>query len=152
MLKAVLDTSILVSAFLKHSGVNAKVLQQAKDRFQLHLSEDILEETSRVLLTYGRIRKKYVYSDNEAREYLETLRIIADQVIRAVPRIRVIKNDPQDDLVLACGVKSGADYIVSKDNHLRDLKEYRGIKIVSSLEFLEIIKGNQIPSTLKNPY
>jgi predicted nucleic acid-binding protein len=52
MLKAVLDTSILVSAFLKHSGVNAKVLQQAKDRFQLHLSEDILEETSRVLLTY----------------------------------------------------------------------------------------------------
>ena len=85
MLKAVLDTSILVSAFLKHSGVNAKVLQQAKDRFQLHLSEDILEETSRVLLTYERIRKKYIYSDNEAREYLETLRIVAERVIRAVP-------------------------------------------------------------------
>jgi predicted nucleic acid-binding protein len=58
MLKAVLDTSILVSAFLKHSGVNARVLQQAKDRFQLYLSEDILEETIRVLLTYERIRKK----------------------------------------------------------------------------------------------
>jgi len=118
MLKAVLDTSILVSAFLKHSGVNAKVLQQAKDRFQLHLSEDILEETSRVLLTYERIRKKYIYSDNEAREYLETLRIVAERVIRAVPRIRVIKNDPQDDPFLACGLKSEADYIVSKDNHL----------------------------------
>jgi putative PIN family toxin of toxin-antitoxin system len=144
MLKAVLDTSILVSAFLKHSGVNAKVLQQAKDRFQLHLSEDILEETSRVLLTYERIRKKYMYSDNEAKEYLETLRIVAERVIRVVPRIRVIKNDPKDDPVLACGLKSEADYIVSKDNHLKDLKEYRGIKIVSSPEFLEIIKGSQI--------
>jgi predicted nucleic acid-binding protein len=58
MLKAVLDSSILISAFLKHSGVNARVLQQAKDRFQLYLSEDILEETIRVLLTYERIRKK----------------------------------------------------------------------------------------------
>ena len=142
MLKAVLDTSVLVSAFLKHSGVNAKVLQQAKDRFQLHLSEDILEETSRVLLTYERIRKKYMYSDNEARDYLETLRIVAERVITVVPRIRVIKNDPHDDSVLACGLKSEADYIVSKDNHLRELKEYRGIKIVSTLEFLEIIKGS----------
>ena len=142
MLKAVLDTSVLVSAFLKHSGVNAKVLRQAKDCFQLHLSEDILEETSRVLLTYERIRKKYMYSDNEAREYLETLRIVAERVITVVPRIRVIKNDPQDDSVLACGLKSEADYIVSKDNHLRELKEYRWIKIVSTLEFLEIIKGS----------
>ena len=59
MLKAVLDTSILVSAFLKNEGVNAKVLLGAKDRYQLYLSEDILEETNLVLLTYGRIRKKY---------------------------------------------------------------------------------------------
>ena len=42
MVKAVLDTSILVSAFLKHSWINAKVLQQAKDRYQLYLSEEIL--------------------------------------------------------------------------------------------------------------
>jgi uncharacterized protein len=144
MIKAVFDTSILVSAFLKHSGVNAKVLRQAKDRLQLHLSEDTLEETNRVLLTYERIRKKYTYSDTEAREYLEALRIIAERVIRVVPRIKVIKNDPQDDPVLACGLKSEADYIVSKDNHLVELKEYGGIKIVSSLEFLEIIKGSQI--------
>jgi len=46
MLKAVLDTSILVSAFLKNEGVNAKVLLGAKDQYQLYLSEDILEETS----------------------------------------------------------------------------------------------------------
>jgi predicted nucleic acid-binding protein len=33
MLNAVLDTSILVSAFLKHEGVNAKVLLGGKDQY-----------------------------------------------------------------------------------------------------------------------
>jgi len=50
MLKVVLDTSILVSAFLKHAGVNARVLQQARDHYQVYLSEEILEETSQEVI------------------------------------------------------------------------------------------------------
>jgi predicted nucleic acid-binding protein len=65
MLKAILDTTILVSAFLKKEGVNARVLLGGKDRYHLYLSEDILEETNLVLLTYEQIRKKYHYSDDE---------------------------------------------------------------------------------------
>jgi putative PIN family toxin of toxin-antitoxin system len=140
MLKAVLDTSILVSAFLKNEGVNAKVLLGAKNQYQLYLSEDILEETSLVLLTYERIRKKYHYGDDEALEYLATLRVVAKQVVKKLPKIRVIERDPKDDPVLACALKVKADYIVSKDDHLKDLKEYRGIKIVSSQDFLELLK------------
>lgn len=137
MLKAVLDTSILVSAFLKHEGVNAKVLLGGKDKYELFLSEDILTETQLVLLTYERIRKKYHYTDDEVLEYFETLRIVAKQVFEKLPKIRVIARDPKDDPVLACALKVKADYIVSKDDHL---KEYRGIRIVSSQEFLELLK------------
>lgn len=140
MLKAILDTSILVSAFLKHEGVNAKVLLGGKGQYELYLSEDILEETNIVLLTYERIRKKYHYTDDEVLEYLETLRVVAKEVIKKLPKIRVIERDPKDDPVLACALKVKANYIVSKDDHLRDLKEYRGIKIVSSQEFLELLK------------
>ena len=140
MLKAVLDTSILVSAFLKNEGVNAKVLLGAKDRYQLYLSEYILEETGLVLLTYERIRKKYHYGDDEVLEYLESLRVVAKAVIKNLPNIRVIERDPKDDSILACALKVKADYIVSKDDHLKDLKEYRGTKIVSSQEFLELLK------------
>ena len=140
MLKAVLDTSILVSAFLKHEGVNAKVLLGGKDQYELFLSENILAETKLVLLTYERIRKKYHYTDDEVLEYLETLRVVARQVLEKLPKIRVIEKDPKDDPVLACALKIKADYIVSKDDHLKDLKEYRGIRIVSSQEFLELLK------------
>ena len=140
MLKAVLDTSILVSAFLKHEGVNAKILLGGKDQYELFLSENILAETKLVLLTYERIRKKYHYTDDEVLEYLETLRVVAKQVLEKLPKIRVIEKDPKDDPVLACALKVRVDYIVSKDDHLRDLKEYRGIRIVSSQEFLELLK------------
>lgn len=139
MLKAVLDTSILVSAFLKHEGVNARVLLGGKDQYELYLSEDILAETSLVLLTYERIRKKYHYTDDEAFEYLETLRVVAKEVIKKLPKISVLERDPKDDPILACALKVKADYIVSKDDHLKDLKEYRGIKIVSSQAFLELL-------------
>ena len=140
MLKAVLDTSILVSAFLRQNGINAKILYQGKDFYHLYLSEEILKETAQVLLTYDRIRKKYHYSDEEAVGYLETLIHTATEVIERLPKIKVIKDDPKDNHVIACGLKSKADYIVSKDEHLTDLKEYRGIKIVSSRDFLEILK------------
>jgi putative PIN family toxin of toxin-antitoxin system len=140
MLKVILDTSVLISAFLKHEGVNAKVLRGGKDQYQLYLSEDILEETSVVLLTYERIRKKYYYTDIEALEYLETLRVVARKVIKKLPKIRVIERDPKDNPILACALKVKADYIVSKDDHLKDLKEYRGIKIISSQDFLELLK------------
>lgn len=140
MLKAVLDTSVLVSAFLKSDGVNANVLQKGERYYELYLSEEILEETGVVLLTYNRIRKKYHYADDEVLEYLRTLKIVAMQVVGKLPQVKEVKEDPKDDHILACGLKIRADYIVSKDDHLINLAEYQGIKIVSSREFLEILK------------
>jgi predicted nucleic acid-binding protein len=52
MLKAVLDTSVLVSAFLKPDGINGRILGLAKDSDQLYLSEEILNETTRVYVPF----------------------------------------------------------------------------------------------------
>lgn len=71
---------------------------------------------------------------------MANLRVVAKEVLKKLPKIKVIERDPKDDPVLACALKVEADYIVSKDDHLKDLKEYRGIKIVSSQEFLELLK------------
>ena len=141
MHKVVLDSSILVSAFLSQKGVNSLVVQKGKDEYHLYLSKDILDETSDVLLIYERIRRKYHYTDNEVKEYLKSLRAVAKKFIKKTPKIKpVIKEDPKDDFIIACALKTKADYIVSKDDHLKDLKEYRGIKIVSTQEFLDILK------------
>jgi len=75
MPNAVLDSTILVSAFLTKMGVSAELLYQAVGgAFQLSLAEEIIGETQRVLLEYQRIRKRYRYSDREVRAFCQALR------------------------------------------------------------------------------
>jgi len=45
---------------------------------------------------------------------------------------------------LACVLEKKADYIVSRDSHLRNLKHYHGIQIVDATTFIEKVKKNWI--------
>jgi len=62
-LRAVLDTSVLVAAFLHPAGVNGRVLALAGERYELCLSTGILAEVRKVL-SYPRLRR-YGYSEEE---------------------------------------------------------------------------------------
>ena len=48
-----------------------------------------------------------------------------------------IEADPSDDKFLACALEGAADYIISEDPHLRDLKDYQGIAIIGLEQFSE---------------
>lgn len=64
MIRVVLDSTILVSAFLVKGGPANELLHQAEAGvFAVCLCSAILEETRRVLLDYPRIRKRYHYPD-----------------------------------------------------------------------------------------
>ena len=55
---------------------------------------------------------------------------------------RVIKNDPDDDHVLACAVAAQADLIVSGDKHLHSLGgQYQGVRIVSAAMAVQMMAG-----------
>ena len=51
-------------------------------------------------------------------------------------KLRVVKDDP-DNRVLECAVAGRADAIVTGDNALLGLREYRGVRIVGLREYLE---------------
>lgn len=138
MRKAVLDTNVLISGLLKRgrSGIPDQILRYIA-RFQLFLSEEILEETDRVL-HYPRIQKKHNLSDEDIHSYIQYLRSIAI-IATDLPTVTVAA-DPDDNIVLACALKAQADYIVSGDPHLKKLKEYQGIQIVPPVEFLKLLE------------
>jgi predicted nucleic acid-binding protein len=46
----------------------------------------------------------------------------------------VVLDDPDDDAVIACAVAAHSEVIVSGDSHLLDLKQYRGIRILTAAE------------------
>lgn len=59
---------------------------------------------------------------------------IADPLLN----LNIVKADPKDNKIIECAVVGKADYVVSGDKHLLDIKEYDKIKIISPKEFLEI--------------
>ena len=52
--------------------------------------------------------------------------------------IDAIPDDPSDNMILACAVEGWADFIISGDHHLTDLKIFQGITIVNPATFLKI--------------
>src|ERR1700691_5726775 len=111
MTKAVLDTSVLVSAFLRPRPVVASyVLLRLADAgaFELYLSDQILEETVGLLLRPGRRREHYIYTDDQVVEYCHDLGWIAT-VVDEVPIVRIVR-DPDDDMIIGCAIAARADY------------------------------------------
>lgn len=145
MTKAVLDSGVLVSAFLSKKGVSAELLHLAhQELFQIFLCEEIFEETRRVLLlTYPHIRDRYSYSNRQVAMFCQGLRDAADLVNR-LPTIKAVINDLNDDMIVACAIKARADFIVSRDEDLLELKKYKGVRVVPPEEFMEILRKENL--------
>lgn len=140
MPKAVLDSSVLVSAFLTKAGVSVQLLRHAQaGTFRLCLAPEILEETQRVLLEYSRIRKRYHYTDQTALDYVRLLSFVAE-MITELPPVKAVPRDPNDDMVIACAVKAKASYLVTRDKDLLSLGGYEQIQILSSEKFLGVCR------------
>jgi putative PIN family toxin of toxin-antitoxin system len=132
MASAVFDTTVLVSAFLRPQpgGPSFDLLRLAHEgAFELYLSNDILEETARVLLQSARIRRRYAYPDDAVVEYCRALTGLAI-VVTKVPTIRVVR-DPNDDMILAAALAAKAEYLVTRDDDLRSLGTHKKITILA---------------------
>ncbi len=143
MLKAIFDSTVLVSAFLVKRGVSLELLDYARrGAFSMCLSEAILAETQRVLLQHQRIRKRYHYADEDAKTYIELLAIVS-QPITDLPEIHGVVRDPNDDVIIATAVKAGADYLVTRDKDLLVLNAYQQTIIVTPEQFIEILRAQE---------
>ena len=77
-----------------------------------------------------------------ADEIIEKIVSLSHIVIGKKLEENVVKADPKDDKFVECALNSSADYIVSGDRHLLELKEYKGVKIITAKEFIEIAGKN----------
>jgi putative PIN family toxin of toxin-antitoxin system len=139
VLKAVIDSTVLVSSFLTERGVSAELLRSAREGvFLVFLSEDILTETQHTL-AYSRIRERYDYTDEDVADFLNRLRVAA-HLVAALPRVTVVTRDPNDDMVIATAVCAQAAYIVTRDKDLLSLQQFEAIAVVSPEAFIAIVR------------
>ncbi len=140
MIKVVLDANIFVSAVLKPAGNPGRILELVKQgRLELLVSADILAEV-KTALSYPKLKKLHHKSPQWINAFLSEL---SDQALITPGNLIVdaVKDDPSDNIYLACAQEGRADFIISGDQHLKDLESFRGIKILAPSGFLEIIQG-----------
>jgi putative PIN family toxin of toxin-antitoxin system len=128
-MKAVFDTNVLLAAFITE-GICSKILVRGRKRqFHLILCPVILREFERVLI------KKFSITRNEARSILQIVSEAMHSVVSPSQSVQGISRDPDDDSILACALEAGADYLVTGDVDLLELKIFKGIRIVTPREF-----------------
>jgi putative PIN family toxin of toxin-antitoxin system len=123
-MKAVFDTHVLVAAFVTE-GLCAKLLKRARRKqLDLVVSPFIVKEFENVLL------KKFSASRGEMRAATELILEVAQMVI---PQSKVSGacRDPDDDQILSCALSVNADYLVTGDFDLLEIKEFHGIRILT---------------------
>jgi len=134
----VLDTNVIVSALLSPSGSPAEIVDHWQaDHFDIVTSPPLLSELERVL-QYPRVQKYLKRSSDEVAAFTAELRRMA---ILVEPQftLEAIEDDPADNRVLECAVAGGASYIVSGNDHLLNLKEYKDIVILNPAGFLTLL-------------
>jgi putative PIN family toxin of toxin-antitoxin system len=145
-LRVVLDTNVLVNGTIVRYGAPARILTAVTQRqIRLILSPYLLAEYLSVLQR-PHISRRYPHF----REQLALVRRFAFvNAIWTNPTTieQVIADDPKDDAILACAHEGKAAYIVSGDEHLLALREYRGIKILTPRDFVVTVLGETIPAS-----
>ena len=141
ILKAVIDTSVMVSVAFAKEGVAKKLRDLIADSaFVLVTSKAILKELYKVL-HYPHIIKRFKPSEEDVDEFVGM--IIENSVItKGTYSVEGIAEDPKDDMFIACALEGNADYIVSRDPHLRNIKHFQGIQIIDATTFVNKVTGN----------
>jgi len=124
-LKVVFDTNVLIAAFLTE-GVCSKLLLRARKReCDLFLSSGIMDEFEMVL------RKKFSLSGSEVSEVRAVITEALKEPVLQIDPVAPVCRDPDDDKILACAHKVGADYLVTGDEDLLVIRQYGATKIVT---------------------
>lgn len=137
MVRVVFDTNVLVSSLIRRGKPRDLWRKAVRREFTLVSSPQILEEFDRVMT--GPKLKRYV-TGVKLQRFRRLLRL-RSTIIRPKTRFPQITADPDDNLLVETAFDGKASYLVSGDKHLLSVKEYKGIKIVTVCEMLDILRS-----------
>lgn len=133
-MRAVLDTNVFLSG-IHWAGASSKVLKAwFLGKFTLISSQEINQEL------FSQFRDFKIRMGAEEIHFWESL--ILEKTVFAIPKTKVnaVKDDPDDNKFIEAALNGKADCIVSQDNHLLKIKEFKGIRIITPEEFITIFE------------
>jgi len=136
MTRVVIDTNVVVSAAISTDGNPALIFEMLiMEDIKNYATREIIDEIKEVVQR-PRIAKRVSLVEQEF--IIDTFEKFSEKIVSGV-KFEEIKDDPDDNKFLECAVSASADFIISGDSHLLNLKEFRGIKIVNPAEFVKLM-------------
>ena len=132
--KVIIDTNLWISFLI------GKELQNLKDlivdaRIKLVTTDQLINELK--LVTSREKLKKY-FEPEKVTDLIFLLDIISEKV--RIKKIEQICRDPKDDFLLALSKASKADFLITGDKDLLEIKRYGSTEILTLTKFKEKIK------------
>ncbi len=132
-MRVLIDTNVIISATFwagspkapLHAVRNSEIICVTSDAFLREL-RDVLTDPA----------KPFGLNSREADDVVDAWRQLA-VVVRPQSRVSVCR-DEDDNRVLECALDGCAAYVITGDEDLLVLGEFRGIKIVSVSDFLKL--------------
>ena len=135
MIRAVLDTNVVVSALLFSGPPSRLISAWQSGRLRLVVSAPILDEYIRVLAY-----PKFKLTNTEIRGLLEEELIPFMETVTAVPTTIPDLRDPDDAKFITCAVAAGVRWLVRGDDDLLSLHHVESVDILSVTAFLQQLK------------
>ena len=133
IIRVVLDTNVLISALLFKGELSGIVALWQKGKIIPVISRETFDEL-RTVLEYP----KFSLSRAEINLLIEHDILPFFEVVKVSKRIKGVCRDSGDDKFISCAISAGADWIVTGDKDLSDLKKYQSIRIIHTSDFIKM--------------
>ena len=127
-MRVVLDSSVLIAAYISRAGVCADLLEDVLMEHEWIISDFIAGEVRR------KLKEKFRFPDAAIAEILDSIVTSAEVVVPAdLPPDSC--RDPNDLPVLGTAIAGNAAVLITVDKDLLDLKSLRHVTIIRPSEF-----------------
>ena len=130
-MRVVFDTNIFISAFVIPGSLAEKaMLKIIEGEDSLLISKDIIGEVLSVLSSkFGR--------DREALSHVAVTLSELAELVKPGRRLNIFRDAP-DNRILECAIYGEADLLITGDKKILQQREYKGVRIISLKEYLEL--------------
>lgn len=131
-----MDTNQIIAGSLWPAGPAGFILEKWREsKMDIIVSPAIMDEVERVMI-------ENFNAGRETADYLKRVFAYRGRYVEPKEKIDAVKNDPSDNIFLEAAVEGGADFIVTRDNDILRLKNFRGIEIVQPESMANWIRKN----------
>ncbi len=141
-MRTLVDTNVLFSKLMAkgkpYSTVDQVIISAIQGNHALLVPEEVIDELRRARASKPFLPERI--TQDELTEFIELLRGIAEIIPRQLDPIPAVLRDPKDDFLLTAAALGDADYLVTGDRDLLDIRDHlTRPRILTVAEFLQIL-------------